>query len=265
MRLSPVFARRARAGRAVSAAVPAHIVAAINLALSAALWLAITNALLYSQGRAYRDAYLITYGVDAELLPWDRGALAYWGMVVGTQGFLRSVLLPTVAISMWVVLVWLATEWLLTRRGARTSSRAPAGEPRSIPFVVRGCFGVAAGMVLVAVVLLGFQWVQYEAQSRGVDDAQREMHMIDSCGQPVFDSPGNRPVHVERAIAGGREAYDGFITTCTDKRCAVYDPLQQRTQVVSLDQVIRFDTVQPEQVYWRGLSEGGTKPSAGAK
>ncbi|AOI68748.1 hypothetical protein WI29_18045 [Burkholderia ubonensis] len=235
------------------------------MALSAALWLAVTSALLYSQGRAYRDAYLITYGVDAELLPWDRGALAYWGMVVGAQGFLKSVLLPTVAISMWVVLVWLATEWLLNRRGARASSRAPAGEPRSIPFVIRGCFGVAAATVLVAAVLLGFQWIQYEAQSRGMDDAQREMRMIASCGRPVFDSPGYRPVHVERAIAGGRETHDGFITTCTDKRCALYDPLQQRTQVVSLDQVIRFDTVQPEQVYWRESAGTGIKPWAGAE
>ncbi|VWB69025.1 hypothetical protein BLA6860_03233 [Burkholderia lata] len=77
-----------------------HIVAAVNLALSAALWLTLISALLYSQGRAFRDAHLITYGV-----PWDRGALAYWGMVVGVQGFYSSVLLPTVTIAMWFMLV----------------------------------------------------------------------------------------------------------------------------------------------------------------
>ncbi|KVT60058.1 hypothetical protein WK56_05845 [Burkholderia ubonensis] len=65
--------------------------------------------------------------------------------------------------------------------------------------------------------------------------------------------------------AGGRETHDGFITTCTDKRCALYDPLQQRTQVVSLDQVIRFDTVQPEQVYWRESAGKGFKPWADAE
>ena len=98
-----------------------------------------------------------------------------------------------------------------------------------------------------------------------MDDAHHEMRMIDNCERPVFDSPGYRPVHVERTIAGGRETYDGFITTCTDKRCALYDPLQHRTQVVPLDQVSRFDTVQPEQVYWRGSSEAGAKLSASTK
>ncbi|WP_096645221.1 hypothetical protein [Burkholderia ubonensis] len=265
MRPSSSFARRARAGRAASTALPAHIVAAVNLALSAALWLTIISALLYSQGRAFRDAYLITYGVDAELLPWDRGALAYWGMVVGVQGFYSSVLLPTVAIAMWFMLVWVVKEWLLARRGPRAPSRAPAGEPRTIPFVIWGCVGVAAAVILVGVVLLGFQWIQYEAERRGINDARHEMRTIDSCASSIFGSSSYRPVHVERAIAGGRENYDGFIATCTDKRCALYDPLQHRTQVVPLDQVIRFDTVQPEQVYWRGSSEVGTKSSAGTK
>ncbi|RQX88316.1 hypothetical protein DF111_12975 [Burkholderia stagnalis] len=61
-------------------------------------------------------------------------------------------------------------------------------------------------------------------------------------------------MHVERATTGGLEAYDGFITTCTDKRCALYDPRHHRTQVVPLDQLIRFDTVPAEHVYWRGSS-----------
>lgn len=185
------FARRKGVVSAAPTVLPTHVASAINLALSAALWIAVSSALLYSQGRAYRDAYLITYGVDAELLPWDRGALSYWGMVVGVQGFFESVLLPTVAISMW----------------------------------------------------------------RGEDDAQREMRMINNCVRSIFNSSDFRPVHVERAIAGGREPYDGFIATCTDKRCALYDPLQHRTQVVPLDQIIRFDTVRPEQVYWQGSSD----------
>jgi len=250
-RPAPGFARRMRVGQAAPAALPAHVTGAVNLVLSAALWLAIISALLYSQGRAFRDAYLITYGVDAELLPWDRGALAYWGMVVGTQGFLKSVLVPTVAIAMCFLLSWLATEWLLTRRGGRSQSRSSAGTIRPIPLVVLGCFGVTAAMLVVGFVLLGFQWIQFGAQSRGVDDAKREIREIESCAGRIFQSPGYRPVHVERITTGGREVYDGFIATCTDKRCALYDPLQRRTQVVPLDQLVRFDTVKPEQVYWR--------------
>lgn len=249
------FARRKGVVSAAPTVLPTHVASAINLALSAALWIAVSSALLYSQGRAYRDAYLITYGVDAELLPWDRGALSYWGMVVGVQGFFESVLLPTVAISMWFVLVWMVKEWLLKRYGSRTTSRAPTSEPRSIPFVIWGCFGVAAATAFVGVVLLGFQWIQYKAERRGEDDAQREMRMINNCVRSIFNSSDFRPVHVERAIAGGRETYDGFIATCTDKRCALYDPLQHRTQVVPLDQIIRFDTVRPEQVYWQGSSD----------
>lgn len=245
---TPTFARRARASRAVSAAIPAHIVAAVNLALSAAVWVALSSALLYSQGRAYRDAYLIAYGADAELLPWDRGVVAYWGLVVGTQGFLTSVLFPIVAIVMWFLLSWMVTEWLSSRRGPRTPSRR-VGDPKPIPFVVLGCFGVVGATVLLAVGLLGFQWIQYQAERRGVEDAQREIRDIEQCAQSVFRPVGYRPVHVERAIAGGRETYDGFIATCTDKRCALYDPRQHRTQVVPLDQLVRFDTVPAEQVY----------------
>lgn len=144
-----VFARRKGVVSAVPTVLLTHVASAINLALSAALWIAVSSALLYSQGRAYRDAYLITYGVDAELLPWDRGALSYWGMVVGVQGFFESVLLPTVAISMWFVLVWMVREWLLNRYGSRTTSRAPTSEPRSIPFVIWGCFGMAAATAFV--------------------------------------------------------------------------------------------------------------------
>ncbi|RQT95183.1 hypothetical protein DF146_19170 [Burkholderia cenocepacia] len=184
-------------------------------------------------------------------------------MVVGVQGFYSSVLLPTVAIAMWFMLVWVGKEWLLARRGPRAPSRMPVGEPRTIPFVIWGCVGVAAAAVLVGLLLLGFQWIQYEAEQRGINDARHEMRTIDSCASSIFDSSGYRPVHVERAIAGGRESYDGFIATCTDKRCALYDPLQHRTHVVPLDQVIRFDTVLPEQVYWRGSSVAGTKSSVG--
>lgn len=187
------------------------------------------------------------------------------GHGVGVQGFYSSVLLPTVAIAMWFMLVWVVKEWLLARRGARAPSRAPTGEPRTIPFVIWGCVGVAAAVVLVGLVLLGFQWIQYEAERRGINDARHEMRAIDSCASSIFDSSSYRPVHVERAIAGGRENYGGFIATCTDKRCALYDPLQHRTHVVPLDQVIRFDTVQPEQVYWRGSSEAGTKSSVRTK
>ncbi|RSB89492.1 hypothetical protein EGT47_12325 [Burkholderia cenocepacia] len=182
-------------------------------------------------------------------------------MVVGTQGFYSSVLLPTVAIAMWFMLVWVVKEWLLARRGPRPASRAPVGKPRPIPFVIWGCLGVAAVAIVVGVMLLAFQWIQYEAERRGINDARHEMRTIDSCASTIFDSSSYRPVHVERAIAGGREKYDGFIATCTDKRCALYDPLQHRTQVVPLDQVIRFDTVQPEQVYWRGALEAGDKRS----
>ncbi|WP_174985346.1 hypothetical protein [Burkholderia lata] len=119
-----------------------------------------------------------------------------------------------------------------------------------------GLRGVAAAAVLVGLLLLGLQWIQYEAERRGINDARHEMRTIDSCASSIFDSSGYRPVHVERAIAGGRESYDGFIATCTDKRCALYDPLQHRTHVVPLDQVICFDTVPPEQVYWRGSLRG---------
>lgn len=245
--------------RDAPAAIPAHVAGAVNLGLSAALWLAMVSALLYSQGRAFRDAYLMTYGADAELLPWDRGALAYWGMVVGAQGFFRSVLLPTVAIVIWFLLSWMVTDWLISRRRPRTAPHAPPANSRPIPFVIRGCFGIIAVLIFAGIVLLGFQWIEYEAQSQGVDDAQREMREIDNCARSIFRKPGYRPVHVERAIAGARETYDGFIVSCTDKRCALYDPLQHRTEVVSLDQLIRFDAVKPEQVYWQNSIAAGIK------
>ncbi|KWO61110.1 hypothetical protein [Burkholderia territorii] len=249
---------------AINLAVSATQLGAINLALSASLWLTICSALLYDQGRAYRDAYLIGYGLRPELLPWDRGAIAYWGMLVGAEGFFASLLVQGAAVALLIATAWIAVDiWQTRRRGrvppvAVTTTADANAEP--MPMVVRGCFAVLFLLVAVAVVLLFLQWIQLDARARGARDARHELRAINGCSAAVLVGRAYQPVTVVRATPAGPEHYAGFNFSCSDTRCALYDPRRRRAEVVPLDQLLRFDTVPAEQVYWGAPADASASP-----
>ncbi|MDI9678675.1 hypothetical protein [Burkholderia cenocepacia] len=235
----------------------------MNLALSATVWLAISGALLYSQGRAYRDAFLIGYGLNPEMLPWDRGAVAYWAMLVGVQRFFARFFMPSGLAPLVIAAIIIGIhDWQRRRATSTTPVARPSSAP-TMPVGVRQCLGLAVAVIALGVLLTFFQWIQREAARLGLADAQRQIHAIDNCSRSVLNSPGYLPLHVERTTSTGPESYDEFAVACTEKRCALYDPARQQTHVVPLDQLIRLDTVPPEHIYWHRRIEDDKPAPAG--
>lgn len=259
MRPSPVFQRRASSRTSSTASAPGYV-GAVNLALSATVWLAISGALLYSQGRAYRDAFLIGYGLNPEIFPWDRGAVAYWGMLVGVQGFFARFFMPSALAPMAIAVIIVGIQDWQRRHATSPTAIARSSPAPAMPVGLRLCFGLAVAVIALGALLAFFQWIQREAGRLGLEDAQRQIHAMDNCARSVLNPPGYLPLHVERATSSGHEAYDGFAVACTEKRCALYDPSRQQTHVVPLDQLIRFDTVPPEHIYWHRFVEDGMHP-----
>lgn len=256
MRPSSAFRRAASPIASPPTAASPGRVGLLNLALSATVWLAVLGGLLYSQGRTYRNAYLSTVGVPPSLFAWDRGAIAYVGMDVGIHGFfprlfinaaLLATLIATTSIGIHMCLRW-------RQRSVQVSARPVSPPPaESIPASISIVHRLCSMVLIIATACMGvtflIRWVQRDADRNGVNDARNVIRAMETCSPSVLDGQSYLPVQVTRATPAGNVDYIGFTVGCNDKRCALYDPARHRTQIVPLDNLVRFDTVAAEHVY----------------
>ncbi len=223
----------------------------VGIAILTTLGAALPAGLLYCAGRATRNAILITWGLDPELLPLGRIETIYVGLGAGLSAFLTAVA-TLILLSLYVVPVYGLNRLIATklqqrrdRKGIVAKKRSAATLPewleRSVTRVLM--FGLASAFSVAA-----FLGLQVYAERNGADVAHAQRQAMTSCDPVQLPMPEYKPVRITRVIGSATEHYAGFSITCASTGCAVFDPVHQVAQFVPRDGVARFDTTTVDQV-----------------
>ncbi|MGK8198557.1 hypothetical protein [Burkholderia cepacia] len=223
----------------------------VGIAILTTLGAALPAALLYCAGRATRNAILITWGLDPELLPLGRIETIYVGLGAGLSAFLTAIA-TLILLSLYVVPVYGLNRLIATklqqrrdRKGIVAKKRSAATLPewleRSVTRVLM--FGLASALSVIA-----FFTLQRYAESNGADAAREQREAMTSCDPAQLPVPKYKPVRIERTAGSTSAHYSGFSITCASTGCAVFDPVRQVAQFVPRDGVVRFETTTVDQV-----------------
>lgn len=222
--------------------------AMLNLVLSAGIWLASFAGFFYCEGRAYRDAYLIAYGVYPALLPWDRNEVVYFGFNVGFGDVFALLLFPTL-IATYVLIIFVAGRTYFEKR--RESSVVADAPWRPVSFwnlhelLPMQAWSIAiVGVLLCSVVfMIGVAFMLQHSQDQGAEKARTELAAENNCNLMALESDGYISVHVERLAESRLEVYDGFLVTCASGNCAIRDVTRNSSRFIPKEGILRFDTV----------------------
>lgn len=228
--------------------------AALGLAANASLWIAVFAGLFFSEGHAYRDAYLFTYGLYPPMFPWDHGDMVYFGVNVGFPNLLTAIFFPSVAASYFIaLLISLARRWKRWKRGDRISQAAENSVAKRTAKPLSMIEIAAISFLLIVGAALIFMFIYFVmnkvAAAQGETKAKQEIKRQDSCNITRMGSHDFIPVRVERLVQNLHEHYDGFLITCSTANCGVRSAVTGHVQVVPRDGILRFDTVDIADAY----------------
>jgi uncharacterized membrane protein len=228
--------------------------AALGLAANAGLWIAVFAGLFFCEGRAYRDEYLLAYGLYPPMFPWDHGDMAYFGANIALSNILSAIIFPAIAVAYVIaLLIILARSWKKwTRRGtshqevSTATSRRPSKQMSALEVTI-----VSFLSFLVAALIFMFMYfvLNKVAAEQGRAKAEQEIRLQDSCNFKRINPHEFITVSVERLAANVRERYDGFLITCSPANCAVRDPQTGQVKIVPRDGIVHFDTVDTAEAY----------------
>ncbi|KVL25415.1 hypothetical protein WS97_00380 [Burkholderia territorii] len=241
----------------------------VATAIMTALGAALPAGLLYCTGRATRNAVLIAWGLDPELLPLGRIETIYAGLGTGVPASLAAlstlILLALYAVPVYGLNRLIATKLQQRRdRKGRPPPRRSASARRIPEWIERGVTRALLFAGASALSVIAFLLLQTYAESSGTSIAQQQRQAMTSCDLAQLPMPTYKPVLVERAIGSATVRYAGFSITCASTGCAVYDPVRQIAQFVPRDGLVRFDTATVDQVCHPETRNAEPKPAAPA-
>ncbi|QTD95501.1 hypothetical protein [Burkholderia anthina] len=238
----------------------------VATAIMTTLGAALPAGLLYCAGRATRNAVLIAWGLDPELLPLGRIETIYAGLGTGLPAFLAAVatliLLALYAVPVYGLNRLIATK--LQQRRDRKGRPAPkrAASARLIPEWIER--GVARALLVAgasALSVIAFLLLQAYAASSGRSVAQEQRQAMMSCDPAQLPMPTYKPVVIERTSGSATVRYAGFSIICASTGCAAYDPVRQVAQFVPRDGLVRFDTATVDQICNPETRNAAAKPA----
>ncbi|MCW3609151.1 hypothetical protein [Burkholderia cenocepacia] len=238
----------------------------VATAIMTALGAALPAGLLYCTGRAMRNAVLIAWGLDPELLPLGRIETIYVGLGTGVPAFLvvvsTLILLALYAVPVYGLNRLIATK--LQQRRDRKGRPAPkrSASARRIPECIER--GVTRALLVAgasALSVIAFVLLQTYAESTGASIARQQRQAMTSCDPAQLPMPTYKPMLIERAIGSATVRYAGFSITCASTGCAVFDPVRQVAQFVPRDGLVRFDTATVDQVCDPATHTAAAKPA----
>ncbi|WP_446900794.1 hypothetical protein [Burkholderia sp. YIM B11467] len=222
-------------------------VSGIAIAILTTLGAALPAGLLYCAGRATRNAMLIAWGLDPELLPLGRFETIYAGLGAGLSARLAAVA-TLVLLSLYVVPAYGLNRLIAAKLQQRRESkgvvvRKRAAAANSLPeWLERGVTKMLMTAAASALSVLAFLLLQKYAESNGDDFAREQRQTMTLCDPAQLPMPKYKPVLIECSTGSAPVHYSGFSIACASTGCAVYDPVRQVAQFVPRDGIIRFET-----------------------
>ncbi|WP_316881939.1 hypothetical protein [Ralstonia wenshanensis] len=246
----PLHFKRREATKVQDSMKPAVTWVAVLTALVGALAL-LGTLFLWTQknaGRAYREAYLQTFGFRADALPWNTDDLALLGYFAQADVVLLMLGL-FIALALLGAVLAIAGDYLSRRFFKEKESDEVKDEDKKRKGEKKFTIPPAATIYWsIAVVLMTFSYFNLipialfqKMKTKGVRDAQNQIGLIETLEADKFKEGGINFVEIAREKS---EPVWGAAISCTEKFCALYSPVGPvHARIVPLTDVKMWSTL----------------------
>ncbi|MHA6898678.1 hypothetical protein [Ralstonia pseudosolanacearum] len=258
----PLHFKRREASKAQDPMKPAVTWVAVLTALVGALAL-LGTLFLWTQknaGRAYREAYLQTFGFRADALPWNTDDLALLGYFAQVDVVLLMLGL-FIALALLGAVLAIAGDYLSRRFLKEKEGDEVKEEDKSKKREKKFTIPPAAAIYWsIAVALMAFAYFNLipialfqKMKTKGIRDALNQISLIETLDSEKFKEGGINFVEIAREKS---EPVWGAAISCTEKFCALYSPVGPvHARIVPLTDVKMWSTLGSDDVAARKKAE----------
>ncbi|WP_155518247.1 hypothetical protein [Ralstonia solanacearum] len=246
----PLHFKRREASKVQDPMKPAVTWVAVLTALVGALAL-LGTLFLWTQknaGRAYREAYLHTFGFRADALPWNTDDLALLGYFAQVDVVLLMLGL-FIALALLGAVLAIAGDYLSRRLFKEKESdevkEEDKGNKRGKKFTIPPAAAIYWSIAVVLVAFAYFNLIPIalfqKMKTKGVLDAKNQIGLIETLDAEKFKEGGINFIEIAREKS---EPVWGAAISCTEKFCALYSPVGPvHARIVPLTDVKMWSTL----------------------
>jgi hypothetical protein len=215
-------------------------------------------------GHAYREAYLLTFGLQPDVLPWNTDDLSFLGYFTGEPG-LVYVLLAFIALAVVSSFVSLGAN-LVSQRLLKRKPTPPTRLPGRPSTVVTGevIFCWAAALILLVLLYLSVapDVLLSIARDSGKRDAEHAMAAIKAWDVGYLKKGDFNFVEITREKVG---TTSGVVVSCTEKFCGLYSPVGPvHTHLVPLTNIVTWSRLEWEDIPSAERTDAGRQDGKGS-
>jgi hypothetical protein len=219
------------------------------------LTLSVLSVLLFTAGKAYRNAYLSEFGISEWNLPWSVQDLIYLGAVNQLSILLLAPLIFMLACISYVFCIWVVD---LLSQGLRkyVESKFPAifqskrtrnvvnNQKQDLSLDIFKVLAIPLVAALAAI-LVAIPSVLYAASAERAGKKQGEMEKL----AILENNPGSKAREnlswalIRRRIQDQEITEVGYLISCTEKACAMFQRVQNGSNITGKAKIVPLEGV----------------------